>query len=105
VDIGPGHSLDGGIQPVECLLGDQGGEVRADPAEAVFGGPDGLLVIPAVIARAGELLRSGGMLALEHDETHAAAVPALLEADGRWTAISGCRDLTGRPRFSVANKR
>ena len=45
-------------------------EVRADPPEAVFAGPDGLGLVPAVLARAAALLRPGGRLAVEHDETH-----------------------------------
>jgi release factor glutamine methyltransferase len=77
-------------------------EVRADPAVAVFAGVDGLAVIPHVIALAAELLRPGGVLALEHDDTHADAVPALLAADGRWDQIAEHADLTGRPRYAVA---
>ena len=80
-------------------------EVRFDPDSAVFAGDDGLTVIPAVIARAAELLRAGGMLAIEHDDTHAHAVPDLLRADGRWDAISDRSDLAGSPRFAVATRR
>jgi release factor glutamine methyltransferase len=75
-------------------------EVRADPADAVFAGADGLAVIPAVIARARALLRPGGMLAIEHDETHAHAVPALL--GNGWRDIADHRDLAGRPRYTTA---
>ncbi|MDT4938555.1 MAG: release factor glutamine methyltransferase [Pseudonocardiales bacterium] len=77
-------------------------EVRADPPIAVFAGPDGLAVIPHVIARAAELLRPGGVLALEHDDTHGESVPTLLAADGRWRDIADHADLTGRPRYVVA---
>lgn len=77
-------------------------EVRHDPAAAVFAGPDGLAIMPAVIARAAELLRPGGVLALEHDDTHEAAVPDLLAADGRWVEVRDHRDLTGRPRYATA---
>jgi release factor glutamine methyltransferase len=80
-------------------------EVSFDPDEAVFAGDDGLTVIPAVIARAAELLRSGGVLALEHDDTHVRAVPELLRADGRWDAITDHDDLTGSPRYAVAVRR
>ncbi len=79
-------------------------EVRADPAAAVFAGPDGLTVLPQVLARAAELLRAGGMLAVEHDETQADAVTKLLEAAGTWTDIAGHRDLAGRPRYAVAKR-
>jgi release factor glutamine methyltransferase len=79
-------------------------EVAADPRAAVFAGPDGLAVIPHAIARAAELLHAGGILAIEHDDTHADAVPALLARDGRWHGVSDHRDLTGRARFAVATR-
>jgi release factor glutamine methyltransferase len=75
-------------------------EVRADPAEAVFAGADGLALIPAVIDRAAALLRAGGVLAIEHDETQAQAVPVLLR-DG-WRDVADHRDLAGRPRYTTA---
>jgi len=77
---------------------------RFDPAEAVFGGPDGLAVVRPVVSRAGALLRTRGGLAIEHDEAHAAAVPDLLRADGRFVEIEAHRDLTGRPRFTTARR-
>jgi release factor glutamine methyltransferase len=77
-------------------------EVLADPAEAVFAGPDGLAVIPHVLARAADLLRPGGLLAVEHDDSHGEAVPALLAAAGCWREIADHPDLTGRPRFTTA---
>lgn len=76
-----------------------------DPDEAVFGGADGLDVIRPVIARAAELLRPGGVLGIEHDDTQGEAVPALLAADGRFERIEDHRDLVGRPRFATASRR
>jgi release factor glutamine methyltransferase len=75
-----------------------------DPAEAVFGGADGLAVIRPVIALAARLLRPGGMAGIEHDDVHAAAVPDLLRADGRFTAVEEHADLAGRPRFATARR-
>lgn len=75
-----------------------------DPAEAVFGGADGLAVIRPVIALAAKLLRSGGHVGLEHDDVHGAAVPALLRADGRFAEVTAHPDLTGRPRFATARR-
>jgi release factor glutamine methyltransferase len=81
-------------------------EVAAhDPAEAVFGGPDGLAVVRPVIAHAARLLRPGGLLGLEHDDTHGTVLPALLAADGRFAAIVDHPDLTGRARFVTARRR
>lgn len=79
-------------------------EVRADPAEAVFAGPDGLALMPAVIATAAELLRPGGVVAVEHDASHGAAVPGLFRTDGRWAAVADHRDLAGRPRYTTATR-
>ncbi|MEU4687673.1 peptide chain release factor N(5)-glutamine methyltransferase [Actinoplanes sp. NPDC023714] len=73
-----------------------------DPAEAVFGGGDGLEIIRPVIALAAKLLRPGGWLGIEHDDVHGAAVPALLDADGRFTEVTAHDDLTGRPRYATA---
>jgi release factor glutamine methyltransferase len=77
-------------------------EVSADPPVAVFAGADGLALIPAVLARAAELLRPGGLLAMEHDDSHGVSVPALLTADGRWSEVADHADLAGRPRFVTA---
>jgi release factor glutamine methyltransferase len=80
-------------------------EVAAhDPAEAVFGGPDGLAVIRLVLDRAARLLRPGGALGIEHDDTHGEAVPDLLRADGRFADITDHPDLAGRPRFVTARR-
>jgi release factor glutamine methyltransferase len=75
-----------------------------DPAEAVFGGADGLAVIRPVIALAAALLRSGGWVGIEHDDVHADAVPGLLRGDGRFTEVTEHDDLAGRPRFATARR-
>jgi release factor glutamine methyltransferase len=79
-------------------------EVAADPAEAVFAGPDGLAIIPSVVEQAARLLRPGGMLAFEHDETQHDAVMTLL-APERWIEPGDHRDLTGRWRYATAVRR
>jgi release factor glutamine methyltransferase len=76
-----------------------------DPADAVFGGADGLSVIRPVIDLAAVLLRPGGRLGIEHDDVHGAAVPELLRADGRFTEVTAHDDLTGRPRYATARRR
>ncbi|MEU7714200.1 peptide chain release factor N(5)-glutamine methyltransferase [Micromonospora chalcea] len=76
-----------------------------DPDEAVFGGADGLDVIRPVVRRAATLLRPGGAIGIEHDDTHATAVPALLRGDGRYDRVEEHRDLAGRPRWASASRR
>ncbi|MEV6298449.1 peptide chain release factor N(5)-glutamine methyltransferase [Actinoplanes sp. NPDC051861] len=76
-----------------------------DPAEAVFGGGDGLVVIRPVIELAAALLKPGGHVGIEHDDVHGAAVPDLLRADGRFTEVTAHDDLTGRSRYATARRR
>lgn len=75
-----------------------------DPPGAVFGGPDGLEVIRAVIAASAGLLRHGGHVAIEHDDTHGDVVPALLRRRRVLTDVVEHRDLAGRPRFATARR-
>lgn len=76
-----------------------------DPAAALFGGPDGMSVIVPIIALAARLLRPGGTLGVEHDDTTADRVVAALERDGTFGDITARLDLTGRPRFVTATRR
>jgi release factor glutamine methyltransferase len=75
-----------------------------EPARALFAGPDGLAVIRALVPRMAALLRPGGVLVLEHDDSHGRSVPELLRRDGRLTAVADHRDLAGRPRFATATR-
>lgn len=75
-----------------------------DPAQAVFAGQGGLAVIGAVIGCAARLLRPGGRLAIEHDETHDWAVPAMLTACPGFTDVGEHPDLAGRPRYATATR-
>jgi release factor glutamine methyltransferase len=78
---------------------------RYDPAVAVFAGPDGLDVIRPLVGRVAALLRPGtGRFAVEHDDSQASSVPALLGADGRYGDIDDHLDLGGRPRFATARR-
>jgi release factor glutamine methyltransferase len=77
-------------------------EVRLhDPEIALYGGADGLDVVRAVSTTAWRLLRPGGTLVLEHGESQAADIRALLTADG-WSAPATTRDLLGRDRATTA---
>ncbi|UVS81390.1 peptide chain release factor N(5)-glutamine methyltransferase [Actinokineospora sp. UTMC 2448] len=73
-----------------------------DPHDAVFSGADGLDVIRPVVALAARLLAPGGGVAIEHDDSHAEQVPALLAARSVLHDVAEHRDLAGRPRFATA---
>ncbi|UMB71066.1 peptide chain release factor N(5)-glutamine methyltransferase [Mycobacterium paraterrae] len=75
-----------------------------DPAHAVFGGPDGMAVITAIVALAARLLRPGGLFAVEHDDTTSSSTVELLRATARYEDIVARKDLTGRPRFVTARR-
>jgi release factor glutamine methyltransferase len=78
-------------------------EVRDhDPELALYGGPDGLALPLAMAANAAVLLRSGGVLVMEHAETQGASLPRALAATGAWGQVTDQRDLVGRPRALVA---
>jgi release factor glutamine methyltransferase len=81
-------------------------EVRDhDPEVALYGGSEDGLAIPlAVAARAAALLRPGGVLVMEHADTQGETLPAALLASGRWRDVRDERDLTGRPRATVATR-
>lgn len=76
-----------------------GSDAAADPALALFGGPDGTDIPLAVASRAAHLLRPGGTLLLEHDERHQDRLVAALAATGAWAEVEGRPDLSGRPRY------
>jgi release factor glutamine methyltransferase len=73
-----------------------------DPALALWGGPDGLAGLVAVAALAADLLRPGGALVVEHDDSHGALAPAVLLRAGVWSDVQDHPDLAGRDRFVTA---
>jgi release factor glutamine methyltransferase len=76
-----------------------------DPHDAVFGGPDGMSVISAVIELAGRWLRPGGLFAVEHDETMSLVTSEFISGTALFDEIVARVDLTGRPRFVTARRR
>lgn len=82
-------------------------EVRDyDPVLALFGGgEDGLDVPRAVIAAAARLLRSGGLLVMEHADVQGAQAREAAAATGKFDQIETRQDLTGRDRMLVARRR
>jgi release factor glutamine methyltransferase len=77
---------------------------RYDPDVAVFAGPTGLNTIRHVITCAARLLRLGGSLAIEHDDTQGESVPALLSARRVLSTVEDHPDLAGRPRYTTASR-
>ena len=73
-----------------------------DPPHAVFGGPDGMAVIPAVARLAGRLLRVGGLFAVEHDDTTSSVTAETISSTELFDDIVARTDLTGRLRFVTA---
>lgn len=73
-----------------------------DPHCALFGGPDGMAVIAPIVGLVSRLLRPGGQVGVEHDDSTSAATVELFDAAGVFTQVMARRDLTGRPRFVTA---
>jgi release factor glutamine methyltransferase len=76
-----------------------------DPPAALWAGPDGLAGVRAVARVAGDLLRDGGQMVIEHSDRHGVAAPALLHASGCWEDVQDHPDLAGRDRFVSAARR
>ena len=68
-----------------------------EPSEALLGGPDGLDVIRRLVPAAVEVLRPGGMLALEVGQGQSRAVEAIFERAGL-RLLETQRDLARIPR-------
>jgi release factor glutamine methyltransferase len=106
------HDLDGGVDLVVAnppYIPD-GAELDPevadhDPAQALFGGPDGMVVIDAIVTLAARWLRPGGRCGIEHDDTTSALTAATFRRGGAFTDVTAHTDLTGRPRFVTARRR
>ncbi len=75
-----------------------------DPPHALFGGPDGMRVINAIVELSGRWLRPGAGCAVEHDDTTSAATVEAFTRAGRFGEITARHDLAGRPRFVTARR-
>jgi release factor glutamine methyltransferase len=74
-----------------------------EPALALYGGADGLDVIRRILTKAKQLLRTGGLLVLEHADTQALSIRELLLAEG-WIDVEYKKDLAGKDRMISATK-
>lgn len=78
-------------------------EVRDwEPAEALFAGADGLSVLDTLVESSADVLRPGGLIALEVGLGQAESVRSRLEAVEGLGDARIHRDLTGRSRFVTA---
>lgn len=75
-----------------------------DPAHALFGGPDGMTVINAIVELAAGWLRDGGRCAIEHDDTTSELTVEVFTRTGRFDDVTARHDLAGRPRFVTARR-
>ncbi|ORM26065.1 peptide chain release factor N(5)-glutamine methyltransferase [Williamsia sp. 1135] len=75
-----------------------------DPALALFGGVDGMSVITPMIETIARVLRPGGAVAIEHDDTTGGLVMAALDTSADFEGISQMEDLAGRARFVSARR-
>jgi release factor glutamine methyltransferase len=71
-----------------------------EPHLALFGGPTGMELPRVFIAAAARLLKSGGVLVIEHTETQASSIAHELALD--FESITLHDDLVGRPRWTSA---
>lgn len=75
-------------------------DVQREPGEALFGGVTGLETPKFFIEAAARLLKSGGVLAIEHTELQGQGISGLLEE--MFTNIELHYDLNDRPRWTSA---
>ena len=79
-------------------------ELTFEPSLALFGGRgDGMAAPREFIKAASRLLKSGGLLAIEHNESQGKLIAKELVGD--YEDIATYQDLTERPRFTVARKK
>lgn len=74
-------------------------EVYHDPHMAVFSGADGMELITAMMDTCGRLLKPGGLIGIEHDDTTSDKVISVCEATGLFVDVAPMEDFTGRKRF------
>jgi release factor glutamine methyltransferase len=71
-----------------------------EPGIALYGGVTGIEIPALFISAASRLLKSGGVLAIEHTEVQGDDIASLLEKD--FIEVTLHKDLTDRPRWTSA---
>lgn len=80
------------------------GELKFEPEIALFGGKgDGMAAPREFIKAASRLLKSGGLLAMEHNELQGPLISKELAID--FEGIATYQDLNERPRFTIARRK
>ena len=85
-------------------------EVRDhEPEMALYGGDDGLDVVRGILLNAAMLLKSGGLLVIEHADVQGpgsdtGSVVDVVEASGFFAQVSDRQDYNQRPRFTLATR-
>jgi len=80
-------------------------DVRAfEPQQALFSGPRGLDAVRGLVDQAPARLVAGGLLALELAEARAHEVLGWLVGASEWADLELRDDLTGRPRYLLAQR-
>ena len=74
-----------------------------EPHSALFGGESGLEIPKNFIEAAARLLKTGGLLVIEHGEEHEVGIYELLKSD--FDTIKLHFDLNNRPRFTSARRK
>ena len=75
-----------------------------EPPVALFSGEGGFRDTARLIRQAPDVLRPGGLLALEVDARRASQVAAIARADARFRDVEVRPDLTGRDRILLATR-
>ena len=75
-----------------------------EPHTALFSGETGLEALREIVEEAPRHLVTGGLLALELDETRATEVAAWLDGAHDWEEVDLRDDLSGRPRILLARR-
>jgi len=117
IEFRQGALLAGAATPVDLIVSNPPYVATADraslpvdvvgyePASALFGGPDGLEIIRALVPAAAAALRPNGWLVMEIGLGQRDDVRRLLEAGDRWSSIRFRPDLQQIPRVVVARRR
>lgn len=78
---------------------------RHEPEGALFAGDDGLEVVTPLVSRVASHITAGGLLALEVGLGQAPRVAELIRGSGGFDEPRVRRDLAGRPRMVLAERR